>query len=69
MDPRRAGLQLRLLSAVLRAARPTERTGVAERASAILEQMAGDIGPGDDPDLTSLLEEVRAEIQAAREQT
>ena len=69
MDPHRARLQLRLLSAVLRAARPGERAGVAERASAIVEQVAADIGPDDDPELASLLDDVRAEIQEALEET
>jgi hypothetical protein len=65
VDSRRAGLQLRLLKAVLRAARPNERAGVAFRAGAIMEQVAVEIRPEDHPELAILLDEVRAEIEAA----
>jgi hypothetical protein len=65
VDSRRARLQLRLLRAVLRAARPNERADVAERAAPILQQVAVDIHPEEDPELANLLEAVRAEMQGA----
>ena len=64
VDSRRVGLQLRLLKAVLQAARPNEREGVADRASAILDEVARNIGPDPGPELANLLAEVRAEIEA-----
>lgn len=63
VDSRGVRLQLRLLQTVLRAARPSERAGVAERASAILERVAVEIRPEQDPELATLLDTVRAEMQ------
>lgn len=65
MDPRRVRLQLRLLRVALKAARPSERIGVAERASAILQQVAIEIHPEEDPEVANLFDAVRAEMDAA----
>ena len=56
---------MRFLTVALRAARPNELAAVAERASAILNQVAVDSPTHDDPELANLLDEVRAEIEAA----
>jgi hypothetical protein len=65
VNPRRLRLQLRLLMAVVRAARPHERQGVVERGSAILENVAIEIHPEEDRELAKLLDAVRAEMQEA----
>jgi hypothetical protein len=65
VDSRRVRLQLRLLQTAIRAARPGERAGVVERASAILQQVAVEIHPEEDPELANLLDAVRAEMQGA----
>ena len=62
MDSRRVRLQLRIVQAVMRVARPEERQGMRERAEDILEAMAMKIDPEADPSLAELLAKTRAEV-------
>ena len=61
MDQRRIGLQLRLVRASMRAARPADRAGMLPRAIEILDQVAIEIRSDPDPALEQLLGEVREE--------
>lgn len=63
MDPRRIRLQLRIVQAVLRRARPDERRQMLPRAVEILDKVAVEIEPEQDPALTAFLREIRAEFE------
>jgi hypothetical protein len=62
MDLRRARLQLRLVRAAMRAARPRERAAMVPRAIEILDKVALEIRSEPDPALGRLLAEVRGEV-------
>lgn len=62
MDPRRVRLQLRIVEALMRVARPADRPAMELRATEILEKAALEIEPEADPELAAMLARVRAEV-------
>jgi hypothetical protein len=66
---RRLWLQLRLVQAVMRHARPAERQQMLPRAIAILDQVALEIVTQPDPEAAELLARLRAETDLLRQQT
>jgi hypothetical protein len=66
VDRRRIKLQLRLVTAIVRAEggrNSRVRTYVAERSTLILDRVAIDIRPEKDPELAELLAEARAAVE------
>jgi hypothetical protein len=63
VDPGRVRLQLRLVRAVMSAARPADRAAMRPRAVEILQMVAMQIESDPDPALVQLLAEVRDEVQ------
>lgn len=63
MDSRRVRLQLRLIEAVMRAARAADRKAMQERANEILGAIAFEVEATGDPELAALVAHARAEVE------
>lgn len=66
VDPRRVRLQLRIVEALMRVARPADRPAMELRATEILEKVALEIEPRADPELAAMLARARAEVASRR---